>query len=81
MLVGNKEDIAKNIAARFHLRESHPPLIKRTEGLAMAQKIGAFAYLECSAMLNDGVKDVLDTALRAIFQSSKKKNKLCYVHY
>ena len=38
----------------------------------MAQKIGAFAYLECSAKLNDGVKDVFDVALQAIFSSKKK---------
>ena len=47
----------------------------------MAQKIGAFAYLECSAKLNDGVKDVFDVALQAIISSKKKKFKSCFVHY
>ena len=56
-----------NEAARANLPESPPLLITKPVGLAMAKKIGAFGYLECSAALNHEVKDVFHMAFRAIF--------------
>jgi hypothetical protein len=35
------------------------------QGEALAQKIGAKQYLECSAKMNEGVRDVFDHASRA----------------
>ena len=67
MLVGNKKDLRLDEAAKLHLTESNQELVKMEDGQAMAEKIGAYAYLECSAKLNDGVRDVFETATRAIF--------------
>lgn len=39
--------------------------VKSDEGLAMAKKISAVAYLECSAKSQEGVRDVFETATRA----------------
>lgn len=36
-----------------------------TQGSAVAQKIGAYRYLECSARNNDGVREVFEHATRA----------------
>ena len=41
----------------------------------MARKISAYAYLECSAKQNDGVKEVFDMAFRAIFPVNQEKGK------
>ena len=35
------------------------------DGRAMAERIGAYAYVECSAKLNEGVREVFETAARA----------------
>jgi Ras family protein A len=35
------------------------------DGRAMAERKGAYAYLECSAKLNEGVREVFETAARA----------------
>ena len=35
------------------------------EGRAMAERMGAYAYLECSAKLNEGVREVFETAAHA----------------
>jgi Ras family protein A len=43
----------------------------------MADKIGAAAYLECSAKSKDGVREVFETATRAALQTKKKKKGLC----
>ncbi len=44
--------------------------VKSEEGRAMAEKINAFAYLECSAKTKEGVRDVFETATRAALQVS-----------
>ena len=47
---------------RFYMRTRAP--IPRVEGEAMQKKIGAVAYMECSALRKVGIKDVFDTAAR-----------------
>ena len=42
--------------------------VKPEEGRAMAEKINAFAYLECSAKSKEGVREVFETATRAALQ-------------
>ena len=60
LLVGTKSD----------LRRSTPPTqcISTEEAALMAKQIQAFDYIECSALLNEGVKEVFDNAIiKAIF--------------
>ena len=45
----------------------------------MAEKIGAYAYLECTAKYNEGVREVFETATRAALQTKKKSKKFCTV--
>ena len=66
LLVGNKKDIRMDSIAKVHFHGRNVEPIKIEDGHAMAQKIGAFAYLECSAKLNDGVREVFDVTFRAI---------------
>jgi Ras homolog gene family, member A len=47
------------------------------EGEAVAAKIGAYKYLECSAKTGDGVKDVFVHATRAALSSKTKKKRAC----
>jgi GTPase SAR1 family protein len=49
------------------------------QGQAVAQKIGAVKYLECSARNNDGVKEVFLAATRAALSKKpgKAENKKC----
>ncbi len=42
--------------------------VKPEEGRTMAEKINAFAYLECSAKSKEGVREVFETATRAALQ-------------
>ena len=69
MLVGNKTDLRKtDVFAR-----SNQGFVKMEEVYAMAVKIGAHTYVECSAKQNDGVKEVFQTAALAILLTNKKK--------
>ena len=72
VLVGNKIDVRKDMYARLDLLRA--PL-DPVEGVQMARKIGAVAYLECSARYNDGIKEVFETAFRAIFPIKRRMSK------
>ena len=65
MLVGNKTDLMMDASIILHLAERNEELIMMEEGIAMAEKIGAYQYLECSALLKDGVINVFETAVQA----------------
>ena len=73
MLVGTKKDLRADKATNeLAMREQEP--IKVEDGHAMAEKIGACAYLECSAKLHEGVQEVFKTAACAVLP---KKSKDC----
>ena len=78
MLVGTKEDIAMDVRDTFYLHENHPPITKISRALALSRRIGAYAYLECSAKLNKGVKNVFVVACQALFPGPKKKSLFCF---
>ena len=57
--------------------------VKPEEGRAMAEKINAFAYLECSAKSKEGVREVFETATRAALQvnmTQLRYERLTWVH-
>ena len=79
VLVGNKKDLRFDDQTRKELSKSKQEPVKTEDGRAMAEKIGAYAYLECSAKLNEGVREVFETATRAALQTKKKGRRFCTV--
>ncbi len=79
VLVGNKKDLRTDEATRRELAKSKQEPVKTEEGRAMAEKIGAYSYLECTAKFNEGVREVFETATRAALQTKKKKGRICTV--
>ena len=51
--------------------------VKPEDGRTMAEKINAFAYLECSAKSKEGVKEVFDDATRIATIEIIMKKKPC----
>lgn len=77
ILVGNKKDLRNDDHTRRELNKMNQDVVKWDEGKATAEKIGAFAYIECSAKNKDGVRDVFETATRAALQVRKGKKSFC----
>ena len=68
-----------------HLRDNNngdsisTPTVGAEYGQALAEKIGAICYMECSSKTKEGVNDVFQAAARASLDVKRKKKKSCVV--
>jgi len=65
ILVGCKKDLRRDPRVIEELRKTSQRPVTPEEGMAVAQKIGAKHYLECSAKSGEGVREVFQYATRA----------------
>ncbi|KAJ3540317.1 hypothetical protein NMY22_g4351 [Coprinellus aureogranulatus] len=81
ILVGCKKDLRRDPRVIEELRKTSQRPVTPEEGMAVAQKIGAKHYLECSAKTGEGVREVFQYATRAALLSKgqRKKSKGCLV--
>ncbi|XP_061193426.1 cdc42 homolog [Saccostrea echinata] len=66
VLVGTQTDLRKE-------GSSH---VTKEEGENLAKQIGAFSYLECSAVQKTGVKDVFEQVVMATLKCRKRRSSL-----
>lgn len=79
LLVGNKRDLRNDEQTKRELMKLRQEPVRSDQGRAMADRIGAYAYLECSAKTKEGVREVFETATRAALNSKKSKPSKCSV--
>ena len=83
VLVGLKLDLRDDKETVEKLREKRLASITYEQGMQMAEEIRAFKYVECSALTQEGLKNVFDTAVAAAHTdpdiSLKRKRKGCVV--
>ncbi|KAI9142090.1 GTPase rho1 [Paraphysoderma sedebokerense] len=79
LLVACKKDLRNDPKKIEELRKLNQKPVTPEEGMAVAQKIGAYKYLECSAKANEGVKEVFEYATRAALLAKTKKKKACLI--
>ncbi|PVF94902.1 GTP-binding protein rhoA [Serendipita vermifera] len=72
ILVGCKKDLRHDRRTVEDLKRRGQEIISSEYGEAMSRRIGANAYLECSAKSGEGVKQVFETATMAICSSSSR---------
>jgi Ras family protein A len=71
------EEVGRHFIAATKLKRSK--FDSMPQGRAVAQKIGAYTYLECSAKSGEGVREIFENATRAALtvRPPKKKSKGC----
>lgn len=74
ILVGTKIDLREDKEVLSQLNEERP--ITCEEGLAKAKEIRAVKYMECSSLMQKGVKQVFDEAFRASAPLMRKSKKV-----
>ena len=77
--MGTKLDLRENPAEMERLRERRQSPITFQQGEAMRKKIGAVCYKECSALTQQGLKDIFDEAIKVVLfpETTKVKKKGC----
>lgn len=65
LLVGTQTDLRENTTVRERLAKAKQKPSTKEQGERLAREIKAFKYMECSAMTQDGLKDVFDEAIIA----------------
>ncbi|XP_074050993.1 rho-related GTP-binding protein RhoB [Macrotis lagotis] len=68
ILVANKKDLRHDEHVRGELARAKQEPVRTEDGRAMALRIQAHDYLECSAKTKEGVREVFETATRAALQ-------------
>jgi Ras family protein A len=77
ILVGNKKDLRNDPNTIKELAKMKQEPVRNEDGRSMAERINAFAYLECSAKTKEGVREVFETATRAALQVKKRHRRKC----
>ena len=77
ILVGNQKDLRNDISTIKELGKMKQKPVNPEDGRMMAEKIGAFAYLECSAKNKKGAREVLESATKAALWFHPNKKKSC----
>jgi len=76
LLVGTKADLRNDAEV---LKKVGNPLTK-ADGESLSKELGARCYVECSALTQEGLKNVFDEAIRAALNKDKKgKKKPCLI--
>ena len=78
ILVGNKCDLRNDPTTISNLANRKMKPVSHAAASQLATKIGAHAYLECSAKTRDGVEFIFETAARAALSKKRKRpNTTC----
>ena len=66
LLIANQIDLRTDPSTIRKLAKSKQHVVSSEEGKSMAEEIGAWWYLECSAWTRQGVKEVFEAAVRVV---------------
>lgn len=80
LIVGTQIDLRENEKTRQKLQKRRQKPVTFEEGVKLAKKVQADGYVECSALTEEGLKNVFDEALIAVLdprvkRRGKKKSK------
>ncbi|XP_060538670.1 rho-related GTP-binding protein RhoG [Pantherophis guttatus] len=75
LLVGTKKDLRSNPETLKKLKEQNQLPVTPQQGAGLAKQIHAVKYLECSALNQEGIKEVFTEAVRAVLNPAPPKPK------
>jgi len=75
ILVGTKSDLRNDSKVLAQLEAKGLSVVTRAQAEQRARDIGAKKYLECSALTQEGLKNVFDEAIRAALAKPKPRRR------
>lgn len=79
LLVGNKADLLTDESTIKKLETERQKPVTAKEAKRLARRIGAQAYVECSALTRQGIRDVFETAARIAVCKHLATNKKSHI--
>lgn len=84
IIVGTKLDLRNNEEVVSRLRAEGQAPLTTSDGQRLAAELGAMAYLECSALTQQGLKTVFDNAIKGAMEAmgrpaTKQKKQKCLI--
>ena len=82
ILVGTKLDLRNDPETVARLQQKRRMPVNSEDGMQLARELGAYKYIECSALTQQGLKGVFDDSIRCVLDAMKKpkkKKKKCVV--
>merc|ERR1712156_235121 len=80
ILVGTKSDLRGDAETQAQLKAKGLTPVEQANIEQMVNEVNAVKYIECSALTQEGLKNVFDEAIRAaLYKPSNKKKKKCTI--
>jgi Ras-related C3 botulinum toxin substrate 1 len=81
-LVGTKKDLRRDPDQSTRLSSQGLAFVTPEQGETMKNSVGAYKYMECSALTQEGLRELFQEAMRAVLATrpnKKKKDSTCAV--
>ena len=75
ILVGTKLDLRHDPETVSRLQQKRRRPVNTEDGMQLARELGAYKYIECSALTQQGLKGVFDDSIRCVLDALKKPKK------
>ncbi|CAF0825426.1 unnamed protein product [Brachionus calyciflorus] len=75
MIVGTQTDLRTDSDTINKLKKNNQKPVTPDQAVRLAKELKAVKYVECSALTQEGLKDVFDEAIVAALNPNKKKSK------
>lgn len=85
ILVGTKLDLRDGVPEGLQVQALAPPttdskdFVTTEQGKALAASVGAAAYVECSALTQEALKEVFDTTIKQVLAPKASESGGCCV--
>lgn len=75
VLVATKSDLRSDEGTLSRLKEAGERCVSEVEGQELANELGAYKFVECSALTQQGLNNVFVDAIRCVVERSQKPRK------
>ena len=76
VLVGTQCDLRSDVKVLIDLARFREQPVSEAEARRLAQKVGAYAYIESSALTERNLKEVFDTSILCALKHNQELNRL-----
>ena len=81
ILVGTKLDLRSDVEQIKNLNNKGLTPVSREQGIELSQEIGAYSYVECSALTQKGVSQLFQVVIESVLKGGNSKKDKRFFEY